>query len=334
MLSNNISNKSFLQKLKVNNLETSLISNDEFNTLNNIDITQTIQTQINNLISSSSSGNLNNIITKNIYITKDTALFPFQLSDGTTIYFKISYTGELYCSKLYINNVLIDFSSFATLTNLLNYVSSSDLNTILNGYISNTNLNTILDGYISNSNLNSILNSYYQKTETWSKSDTTNEIQIRTGYTDGTTCKSVDDAIIEDLAATDADVAALDASLLALDTTVDGLIVDIGVLDADVATINADIAILDTTVGNHTISIEALEAKTIYMDVGTGIEGNFTNFANSIHTTNINPTVAVLNIGTSGLSLNNINIGTIGSTIFIGGYPYVPYNIFNGFSQW
>ena len=70
------------------------------------------------------------------------------------------------------------------------------------------------------------------------------------------------------------------------------------------------------------------------MDVGTGIEVNFTNFANSIHTTNINPTVAVLNIGTSTLSLNTINIGTIGSVIYIGGLPYTPYNIFNGFSQW
>ena len=156
MLSNNISNKSIIQKLKVKNLKTNLISNEEFNTLNNIDTSQTIQTQINNLITSSSSGNLNNIITKSIYITKDTTLFPLQLSDGTTIYFKISSTGDIYGSSLYINNVLIDFSSFATLTNLLNYVSNSSLNSILNGY--------------------------YQKSETWSRSDTTNEIQIRTTH--------------------------------------------------------------------------------------------------------------------------------------------------------
>ena len=80
MLVNNISNKNVFQKLKINNLETSLISNIEFNTLNNIDTSQTIQNQINNLIISGSSGNLNNISTNSININYNiNQLIPFKI---------------------------------------------------------------------------------------------------------------------------------------------------------------------------------------------------------------------------------------------------------------
>lgn len=308
-------------KLSVNNInsinadtiDTSKISNEEFNSLSGINTSITIQQQLNDLVESGSTGIIDYITTKSIYISKDTS-FPLQLSDGTTIYFKISSTGDIYGSSLYINNVLIDFSSFATLTNLLNYVSNSSLNSILNGY--------------------------YQKSETWSRSDTSNEIEIRTGYTSGT-CKTVDDAIIESVSATDADVAALDASVLALDGTLTGIAGDLAILNGTVAEQQIvideqQIAIdsLETTVGEHTTSIEELQAKTVNIDVGTGVEGNYTNFSGSINCTNINPTVDTLNIATSNYSLNNINIGNISSVICINGFPYTPFNIFQGFSQW
>ena len=92
---NNISNKSVIKKLKINNLETSLISNIEFNTLNNIDASQTIQNQINNLIISGSSGNLNNISTNSININYNiNQLIPFKISDANTIYFKVLKMGQ------------------------------------------------------------------------------------------------------------------------------------------------------------------------------------------------------------------------------------------------
>ena len=158
MLLNNISNKSVIQKLKINNLETSLISNSEFNTLNNIDTSQTIQNQINNLIISGSSGNLNNITTTNILINANSNSYPLQINYSTLNVFKISNDGSIYSSNLYINNVLINFSS----------------------YITSSYLNTALSYYVSNSALNSALNGYYQKSETWSKADTDNQISIAT----------------------------------------------------------------------------------------------------------------------------------------------------------
>ena len=154
MLVNNISNKSVIQKLKINNLETSLISNNEFNTLNNIDTSQTIQNQINNLIISGSSGNLNNITTTNIFIYANSNSYPFQINYSTLNVFKISNDGSIYSSNFYINNVLINFSS---------YITSSYLITSLSSYVSN-----------------SALNGYYQKYETWSKADTDNQISIAT----------------------------------------------------------------------------------------------------------------------------------------------------------
>ena len=72
---------------------------------------------------------------------------------------------------MYINNVLINFSS---------YITSSYLNTALASYITSSYLNTALSSYVSNSALNSALNGYYQKSETWSKADTDNQISIAT----------------------------------------------------------------------------------------------------------------------------------------------------------
>lgn len=351
MFVNNILNKNVIQKLKVINLETDLISNEEFNTLDGIDINTTIQNQINNL----SSGSFNNLETIYINIVKDLLIpNPIIFVDDLNLLFKLTSNGNIYCTDLYINSTLINFSNFATLTNLLNYVT--------------------------NSNLNSILNGYRMVSDSWSRSDTTNEINIRTGYTSGT-CKAVDDALIEAQTATDADVATLDASVLVLDASVT-------TLEGELITLQGEVVTLEGQVETNEADIVSINEKIIYQTAGADGNGNFTKFTSNLYINdNFDNTIILNNLGditsktlkcnsiSSDISLslsslsvnvntqNSINKNTyingqtvnilsnsqIGSQIIIGnalgstsiygsfyvnGIPYVPFNVLNGMIQW
>jgi len=161
-------------KLSVNNLnsiyadtiDTTLISNNELNTLNNIDTSQTIQNQINNLITSIS--NIGSSIT----------------------------SSSIYTNNLHINGSLINFPSFIT---------SSYLNTALVSYASLEYLSSQLSNYATLS----YLNGYRSVADSWSRSDTTNEIVNRTG----TYPNNADGSIQNSKQYIDASIAAVSSSI-------------------------------------------------------------------------------------------------------------------------
>jgi len=278
MLINNISNKNVIQKLKINNLETNLISNDEFNTLNNIDTSQTIQNQINNI--NTSISNLGNSVSSSTVTTTN-----------------------LYTSYLYINSVLINFQSYIT-----------------SGY-----LNTALASYATLS----YLNGYRSVADSWSRSDTTNEIVNRTGTypnnSDGSiqTCKQYTDSAVgglsSGLATNVAATSALGVSLTATQATLTGVEGTVATQGGEIDTLNSKTQLqtgsLTSTTFTNTLNVTNGISNVVQLKNDGSIYGT------SLNITNINP-----NSGT-------INIGGLNSIIYINGLPYTPFNVFNGFSQ-
>jgi len=279
-------------KLSVNNLnsiyadtiDTTLISNNELNTLNNIDTSQTIQNQINNLITS-----ISNI--------------------GTSV-----TSSSVFTNNLYINGSLINFPS---------YITSSYLNTALASYAT---LNQL-----SNYATLSYLNGYRSVADSWSRSDTTNEIVNRTGTypnnSDGSiqTCKQYTDAATAGLSSGLAtNIAATSALGVSLSATQASLTATQGT----VATQGGEIDELNSKTQFQTASLTNLSTSfTNTLNVTNGIS-NVVQLKNdgSIYGTSLNITNINANSGT-------INIGGLTSTIYINGLPYTPFNVFNGFSQ-
>ena len=126
-----------LINISADTVNTTTISNNELNALDNIDTNQTIQNQIDNINTS-----ISNI--------------------GTSV-----TSSSVYTNNLYINGSLINWASYIT-----------------SGY-----LNTALASYATLS----YLNGFRTLADSWSRSDTTNEIVNRTGtYTKNSeiqTCK-------------------------------------------------------------------------------------------------------------------------------------------------
>ena len=244
---------------------------------------------------------------------------------------------------MYINNQLIDFASYITssylTTQLSNYVLTSTLNFTLNNYVTNSSLSSTLNGYVTTG----MIGSYRLINDSWSREDTTNEILIRVGNmgtnSDGsiTTAKQYTDNATGGLSAgigvNSAAIAGLVVSLASTNATVAGLVGSVATLDGEVST---------------------LQTKTIYQSTGTGLSGPYTQFINNVNvsngvsnvislsnsgtatmntcsTDNVSSNSGTLNISTSG---GNINIGGLASTIYINGFPYTPFNVFSGFSQW
>jgi len=188
-----------------------------------------------------------------------------------------------------------------------------------------------------------MIGNYRLINDSWSRGDTTNEILIRVGNmgtnSDGsiTTAKQYTDNATGGLSAgigvNSAAIAGVVVSLAATNATVTGLVGSVATLDSQVAT---------------------LQSKTVYQNTGAGLSGAYTQFTNNLNisngisnvvelkntgevitsscsTNNLNSVSGTLNISTSG---GNINIGGLASTIYINGFPYTPFNVFSGFSQW
>jgi hypothetical protein len=182
-----------------------------------------------------------------------------------------------------------------------------------------------------------MIGSYRLINDSWSRGDTTNEIQIRTGYSTPDinghipTCKSVDDSIIGDLAVANVNIAVLDATMTSTNLTVSGLVGSVATLDAEVS---------------------ALQTKTMYQSTGSGLSGAYTQFINNLNVSNgISNAIQLKNSGeaivstltttniqpnstTISISGNNINIGGLTSVIYINGLPYSAFNQLNFLSQW
>jgi hypothetical protein len=253
--------------------------------------------------------------------------------------FNVDNSGNIYGVSLYINNQLIDFSTYLTASYLTNYVNTSYLTSQLANYVLSTTLSSTLNQYATTNSLAS----YRLITDSWSRGDTTNEILIRVGNmgtnSDGsiTTAKQYTDNATGGLSAgigvNSAAIAGLVVSLASTNATVAGLVASVATLDGEVST---------------------LQTKTMYQSTGTGLAGPFTAFINNVNvsngvsnvislsnsgtatmntcsTDNVSSNSGTLNISTSG---GNINIGGLASVIYIGGFPYSPFNVFSGFSQW
>jgi len=235
---------------------------------------------------------------------------------------------NIYGTNLYINNQLINFGS---------YVTSSYLTSQLNNYVLSSYLSSVLNNYATNN----ALSSYRLISDSWSRSDVTNEIVIRVGdcgtNNDGsiTTAKQyIDNAtagLSTGIATNAAATAGVIASLATTNATVTGLVASVATLDGQVST---------------------LQTKTMYQSTGTGLSGPYTQFVNNLNisngvsnavelkstgeitcstltTTNIQPNSTTINI-----SGNNINIGGLTSTIYINGLPYSAFNQLSFLNQW
>lgn len=253
----------------------------------------------------------------------------------STTNFNVDNSGNIYGVSLYINNQLIDFGS---------YVTSSYLNTQLSNYVTSTYLSSQLNNYVTTS----ALSSYRLITDSWSRGDTTNEILIRVGSM-GT---NSDGSITTAKQYTDNATAGLSAGIASNSAAITGVIASLATTNATVAGLVGSVATLDSQVAT-------LQTKTVYQSTGAGLSGAYTQFTNNLNisnsisnvvelkntgevvantlsagttnTNNINTSSGTLNICTSS---GAVNIGGLASTIYINGFPYTPFNIFSGFSQW
>ena len=283
-------------------------------------------------------------------ISNKTFIPKLTVTSISTDKFSVDNNGNIYCVSLYINNQLIDFSTYITTsyltTQLANYATLTYLS-------SNYATLTYLSSQLSNYATTNSLASYRLITDSWSRTDTTNEIVIRVGSM-GT---NSDGSITTAKQYTDNAVGGLSASIAVNSAAITGVI-------ASLATTNATVAGLVGSVSNLDSEVSTLQTKTMYQSAGTGLSGAYTQFTNNLNVTNgisnvvqlkntgevvantlssttctvgtiytntINSSSGTLNISTSG---GSINIGGLASTIYINGFPYTPFNVFSGFSQW
>lgn len=320
-----------LMNISCDTLNTSLISNEEINTLNMSNTSTTLQNQINIintlLTSTNSQFNTNQLILSN------TNLYPFMISGISSLdIFKISNTG-----LIYVNGSLIDFATFIT---------SSYLNTALASYVSTSSLNTTLSSYVSNSSLSSALNGYFQKSETWSKTDIANiqndTLNSAKTYTDGQ-ITTVNATFGTTTAALGVSIAGLSAGLVATNLTVSALTTTVSANTADILTLNEKTQYITSGIDANGINTNILSNLNISQGLMNNIilkQSGEVDCISVISNTATIPTITTKNINSTSNNLNigitttNIIIGSIGSVIYIGGFPYYPFNVFSGISQW
>lgn len=254
--------------------------------------------------------------------------------------FSVDNSGNIYAISLYINNQLIDFSSYVTASYLTTQLSNyATLSYLSSNYATLSYLSSQLSNYATTNSLAS----YRLITDSWSRTDTTNEILIRVGNM-GT---NPDGSITTAKQYTDNAVGGLSASIGVNSVAIAGLVTSLATTNGIVAANTASIATLDG-------QVSTLQTKTMYQSTGTGLSGAYTAFINNVNISNgvsnvielkntgevittscstntLDSISGTLNISTSG---GNINIGGLASTIYINGFPYTPFNVFSGFSQW
>jgi hypothetical protein len=188
-----------------------------------------------------------------------------------TALFDADTSGNIYGTSLYINNQLINFGAYVTSSYL---ASNYALISSLSNYVLSSTLSSTLNNYATTS----ALSSYRLISDSFNKSDVTNEVVIRTGYSglnsDGSikTCKQYTDENIAGVSAVTATnsgaIAGLVASLATTNAT-------IAIIEGEVATIQGELTTIDG-------QITTLQGKTQNQ---TATAGN-TNFAGVLNVTN------------------------------------------------
>lgn len=174
-------------------------------------------------------------------------------------------------SSLYINGVLIDFGTYITSSylssQLANYVSNSTFNSTLSLYVLSSSLSTILNSYATTSALSSyrLISDSYNKSQVWSRDETTNEILIRVGdcgsNNDGsikTGKQYTDEQIAIVSAATGVNSAAI-AALVAWQTTTAATIATI---QGQILTIQGQLTTVEENIVDLQTDVTALQVKT------------------------------------------------------------------------
>lgn len=195
-----------------------------------------------------------------------------------TAKFDADTSGNIYGTSLYINNQLINFGSYVTSSYL---ASNYALISSLSNYVSTSTLNSTLNNYATNN----ALGSYRLISDSFNKSDVTNEVLIRTGYaglnSDGSykTCKQYTDENIAAVSAATATNAAATtgviASLAATNATV-------AVIEGEIATIQGELTTIDgqiTTLEGKTQNQSATPANTSFngtLQMTNGVNNNIT----------------------------------------------------------
>lgn len=262
--------------------------------------------------------------------------------NADTVNSKTEYTGSLY-----INNQLIDFSTYITSsylsTVLSSYVTSSSLSSTLNNYVTNSSLSSTLSSYVTNSSLSSTLNNY-ATTSQLSNYATNGALSSYRLINDSYAKWEVDNM-----------VAGLSAGVTANGVAITGVVASLAVtnatvagIGANVATLNGQVATLDGQVTTINGQITTLQGKTQNITATAGVS-NFTGSVNAttVSCTNIEVTTGghTLNIGNNlygGILTDNINIGTglafnnvnILGVLYINGVPFVPFNVSAPMTQW
>lgn len=275
-------------------------------------------------------------------------------------------------TSLYINGQLIDFNSYITSsylsTTLANYVTSSFLTSTLSSYVLASNLSNTLSSYVLSSTLsstlsgyatNNALSSYRLISDSFNKSDVTNEVVIRTGNSgnnaDGSikTCKQYTDEVAGGLSAAtavnSAAIAGVVASLAATNATVAINSAEIATIQGELTTIDTQITTLQGKTQNQTATVGNTNfAGSVQINNLTTLGNDGSLTCNSINvdtgtisalTTNVNydqyiysnSSVTVGNM-TPGLGLSSINLNGI---VFVNGVALTPYSAASSFfSQW
>jgi hypothetical protein len=280
-------------------------------------------------------------------------------------------------TSLYINGQLIDFTSYVTSTylstTLSNYITSSFLTSTLSNYaltssLSNYVLTSSLSNYVTNSSLSSTLNNYATTSalssyrlisDSYNKSDVTNEVVIRTGYpgtnSDGSikTCKQYTDETATSLAAATAVNSGAITGLVAGLATTNATI---AVIEGEITTIQGELTTIDgqiTTLQGKTQNQTATAGTTSFtgqvkinnlitlasngsitadsINVTTGTISELTTNVNYDQHIYSNSSVTIGNVAAyTGISSINLN-----GLVYINGTLLTPFSAASSFfSQW
>ena len=266
-------------KLSVNNLnsiyadtiDTTLISNNELNTLNNIDTSQTIQNQINNLITSISnigtSVTSSSVFTNNLYINGNLINWASYITSG------------------YLNTAL---ASYATLEQLSNYATLS----YLNGYRSKD------DSWSRDDTTNQIV----IRTGTYSN-NSDGSIQTCKQYTD-----SAVGGLSSGLGVNTAAITALSVSLSATQASLTATQGTVSTQGGEIDELNSKTQFQTSSLTNLSTSFTNTLNVTNGISNVIQLKNDGSITANNLNITNINPNSGTINIGglTSTIYINGL----------------------------
>lgn len=174
-------------------------------------------------------------------------------------------------SSLYINGVLIDFTSYITssylTTTLLNYVTNSSLSSTLNNYVTNSQLSSTLSNYATNG----ALSSYRLISDSYAKWEVDNMIaDCNAGIATNSGAIAALSVVV---ASNSAFITANSASIGALEGQVAGIETEIAGIEDQVATLETDVGELQTKTQNQTATAGTTNFTGI-VNISNGVNNN------------------------------------------------------------